>query len=60
LNWFFTAHPTESLCAVSLIRKYDNISSELDSIRQDNILPLEETKHIRRLKEIITQAWHTE
>ncbi|WP_111639560.1 phosphoenolpyruvate carboxylase [Marinomonas shanghaiensis] len=54
-----TAHPTE-VVRRSLIRKYDNISSELEALDKDNILPLEETKHIRRLKEIITQAWHTD
>ncbi|TDO96365.1 phosphoenolpyruvate carboxylase [Marinomonas balearica] len=54
-----TAHPTE-VVRRSLIRKYDNISSELESLDKDNILPLEESKHIRRLKEIITQAWHTD
>ena len=54
-----TAHPTE-VVRRSLIRKYDNISSELEALDKDNILPLEETKHIRRLNEIITQAWHTD
>jgi phosphoenolpyruvate carboxylase len=54
-----TAHPTE-VVRRSLIRKYDNISSELEALDKDNILPLEEAKHIRRLKEIITQAWHTD
>ncbi|PYF78615.1 MULTISPECIES: phosphoenolpyruvate carboxylase [Marinomonas] len=54
-----TAHPTE-VVRRSLIRKYDNISTELEALDKDNILPLEETKHIRRLKEIITQAWHTD
>ncbi len=54
-----TAHPTE-VVRRSLIRKYDNISSELEALDKDNILPLEETKHIRRLKEIITQSWHTD
>ncbi|GAB3488706.1 phosphoenolpyruvate carboxylase [Marinomonas epiphytica] len=54
-----TAHPTE-VVRRSLIRKYDNISNELEALDKDNILPLEETKHIRRLKEIITQAWHTD
>ncbi|BDX02102.1 phosphoenolpyruvate carboxylase [Marinomonas pontica] len=54
-----TAHPTE-VVRRSLIRKYDNISSELEALDKDNILPLEETKHVRRLKEIITQAWHTD
>ncbi len=43
-----TAHPTE-VVRRSLIRKYDNISSELEALDKDNILPLEETKHIRRL-----------
>ncbi|MEL0636033.1 phosphoenolpyruvate carboxylase [Marinomonas sp. TI.3.20] len=54
-----TAHPTE-VVRRSLIRKYDNISTELESLDKDNILPLEETKHVRRLQEIITQAWHTD
>ncbi|MDB4837767.1 phosphoenolpyruvate carboxylase [Marinomonas sp.] len=54
-----TAHPTE-VVRRSLIRKYDNISCELEALDKDNILPLEEAKHIRRLKEIITQAWHTD
>ncbi|MGO2354899.1 MAG: phosphoenolpyruvate carboxylase [Marinomonas foliarum] len=54
-----TAHPTE-VVRRSLIRKYDNISTELEALDKDNILPLEETKHVRRLKEIITQAWHTD
>ncbi|MBR7887367.1 phosphoenolpyruvate carboxylase [Marinomonas sp. A79] len=54
-----TAHPTE-VVRRSLIRKYDNISNELEALDKDNILPLEETKHVRRLKEIITQAWHTD
>ncbi|TPE52849.1 phosphoenolpyruvate carboxylase [Maribrevibacterium harenarium] len=54
-----TAHPTE-VVRRSLIRKYDNISSELEALDKDNILPLEEAKHVRRLKEIITQAWHTD
>ncbi|REG86909.1 phosphoenolpyruvate carboxylase [Marinomonas pollencensis] len=54
-----TAHPTE-VVRRSLIRKYDNISTELEALDKDNILPLEKTKHIRRLKEIITQAWHTD
>ncbi|SBS27795.1 Phosphoenolpyruvate carboxylase [Marinomonas spartinae] len=54
-----TAHPTE-VVRRSLIRKYDNISTELEALDKDNILPLEEARHIRRLKEIITQAWHTD
>lgn len=54
-----TAHPTE-VVRRSLIRKYDNISTQLEALDKDNILPLEEAKHIRRLKEIITQAWHTD
>lgn len=54
-----TAHPTE-VVRRSLIRKYDNISTELEALDKDNILPLEEVKHVRRLREIITQAWHTD
>ncbi|MGO3344623.1 MAG: phosphoenolpyruvate carboxylase [Marinomonas sp.] len=54
-----TAHPTE-VVRRSLIRKYDNISTELESLDKDNIFPLEKEKHVRRLKEIITQAWHTD
>lgn len=59
IDLVLTAHPTE-VVRRSLIRKYDNISSELEALDKDNILPLEETKHVRRLKEIITQAWHTD
>lgn len=59
IDLVLTAHPTE-VVRRSLIRKYDNISSELEALDKDNILPLEEEKHIRRLKEIITQAWHTD
>lgn len=54
-----TAHPTE-VVRRSLIRKYDNIATELESLDKDNIFPLEKEKHVRRLKEIITQAWHTD
>lgn len=54
-----TAHPTE-VVRRSLIQKYDNISSELEALDKDNILPLEEDIHVRRLSEIITQAWHTD
>ena len=54
-----TAHPTE-VVRRSLIQKYDNISSELEALDKDNILPLEEDIHVRRLNEIITQAWHTD
>lgn len=54
-----TAHPTEVIRR-SLIRKYDNISTELEGLDKDNILQAEEDKHIRRLNEIITQAWHTD
>ncbi|MFT2111053.1 phosphoenolpyruvate carboxylase [Marinomonas sp. 2405UD68-3] len=59
IDLVLTAHPTE-VVRRSLIRKYDNISTELESLDKDNILPLEETVHIRRLNEIITQAWHTD
>ncbi len=59
IDLVLTAHPTE-VVRRSLIRKFDNISSELEALDKDNILPLEETKHVRRLNEIITQAWHTD
>jgi len=59
IDLVLTAHPTE-VVRRSLIRKYDNISTELEALDKDNILPLEEEKHIRRLNEIITQAWHTD
>ncbi len=59
IDLVLTAHPTE-VVRRSLIRKYDNISTELEALDKDNILPLEETKHVRRLNEIITQAWHTD
>lgn len=59
IDLVLTAHPTE-VVRRSLIRKYDNISSELEALDKDNILPLEEEKHVRRLNEIITQAWHTD
>ncbi|MCO4785144.1 MAG: phosphoenolpyruvate carboxylase [Marinomonas atlantica] len=59
IDLVLTAHPTE-VVRRSLIRKYDNISTELEALDKDNILPLEHEKHVRRLKEIITQAWHTD
>ena len=59
IDLVLTAHPTE-VVRRSLIRKYDNISNELEALDKDNILPLEQEKHVRRLNEIITQAWHTD
>lgn len=59
IDLVLTAHPTE-VVRRSLIRKYDNISTELEALDKDNILPLEHEKHVRRLNEIITQAWHTD
>lgn len=59
IDLVLTAHPTE-VVRRSLIRKYDNISNELEALDKDNILPLEQQKHVRRLNEIITQAWHTD
>lgn len=59
IDLVLTAHPTE-VVRRSLIRKYDNISTELEALDKDNILPLEQEKHTRRLSEIITQAWHTD
>ncbi len=59
LELVLTAHPTE-VTRRTLIRKYAEINECLTELEHDDLLPEEERRLQRRLRQLLAQAWHTE
>ena len=59
IEFVLTAHPTE-VARRTLIMKYDEMSDCLASLDHDDLLPAEREEVIQRLRQLITEAWHTD
>ncbi|WP_404368896.1 phosphoenolpyruvate carboxylase [Marinobacter sp.] len=59
IEFVLTAHPTE-VARRTLIMKYDEISDCLFQLDHDDLLATERDDIITRLRQLITEAWHTD
>ena len=59
VEFVLTAHPTE-VTRRTLILKYDEISNALGQLDHSDLLPAERNEIISRLRQLVTEAWHTD
>ncbi|MBS3803082.1 MAG: phosphoenolpyruvate carboxylase [Oleiphilaceae bacterium] len=59
IEFVLTAHPTE-VARRTLIMKYDEMSDCLARLDHDDLLVAEREDIIQRLRQLITEAWHTD
>lgn len=59
VEFVLTAHPTE-VTRRTLILKYDEISECLADLDHEDLLPTERDEIIARLRQLVTEAWHTD
>ncbi|MDX1634062.1 MAG: phosphoenolpyruvate carboxylase [Marinobacter sp.] len=59
IEFVLTAHPTE-VTRRTLILKYDEMSDCIARLDHDDLLPAEREEIIQRLRQLITEAWHTD
>ncbi len=59
IEFVLTAHPTE-VARRTLIMKYDEMSDCIARLDHDDLLPAEREEIIQRLRQLITEAWHTD
>ncbi|WP_166251510.1 phosphoenolpyruvate carboxylase [Marinobacter salicampi] len=59
IEFVLTAHPTE-VARRTLIMKYDEMSDCLARLDHDDLLTREHDEIIERLRQLVTEAWHTD
>lgn len=59
MEFVLTAHPTE-VARRTLIQKYDEITATLEGLDHEGLMADEEARLMERLKQLITEAWHTD
>lgn len=59
IEFVLTAHPTE-VARRTLIMKYDEMSDCLARLDHDDLLRHEHDEIIERLRQLVTEAWHTD